>query len=215
MSVHCIYGKGYDSNIFVVTGEIPTLIDTGTGQHHKNVLQQIKTIIEPDTIKQIILTHEHFDHCGGLKGFKELLQDKVKIIAHESAAKKIESGDSSFAMMLGCMMSKTTVDLKLKGGEVVTIGDEQYTVIHTPGHTPGCICLYASVSKNLFSGDTIFGHGSFGRTDFPGGNAEQLIKSITYLATLDVRNLYPGHEEIVIDQGNHHIELSLKNTKML
>ena len=108
-------------------------------------------------------------------------------------------------------MPKMPVDVKLNEGNEIQIGDEIFQVLHTPGHTPGCICLYSKISKSLISGDTVFSHGSFGRFDFPGGSFEQLKKSINRLATLDVENLYPGHESYIEGGGNKHLALTLKN----
>ena len=78
-------------------------------------------------------------------------------------------------------------------------------VIHTPGHTPGGICLYDPEAKLLFSGDTVFTGGSFGRYDFPGGDRKALGASIERLAALDVEGLYPGHGEPALRGGGRHI----------
>jgi len=215
MEIICIYGYNYDSNIYLIKGKNPTLVDCGTGFNNNEITKEIKTLIDPSKIKQIILTHEHFDHCGGVKKIFDLTEENAKIIAHINASDKIESGESQFAQMLGGKMPKMKVDLKLKDGDILTIGDESFTTIHTPGHTPGCICLYSKSSKSLISGDTIFSHGSFGRYDFPGGNAAQLKESIIGLSKLDVENLYPGHESIVEGNGNRHIEMTVQNTQYL
>jgi len=215
MKIHCIYGISYDSNIYVVIGEKPTIIDCGTGLHQKYVEDKIKEIINPLEIKQIILTHEHYDHCGGVKKIYELTGSNAKIMAHSYATDKIEKGESDFARMLGGKMPHMPVDVKLKEKDTLKIGDETFDVLHTPGHTPGCICLYSEKSKTLFSGDTIFAFGSFGRFDFPGGSAKQLRQSIERLAKLDVVNLYPGHESIAEGDGGNHIKATLDNSKYL
>jgi hydroxyacylglutathione hydrolase len=215
MTIHLINGYNYDSNIFVITGKIPTIIDTGTGLYHNQVARSIQAIIDPFEIQQIILTHEHFDHCGGVKKIADLSKNNPSIIAHKIASKKIEQGESSFAQLLGGIMPHMPVDIKVQGGEKIPIGNHQYTCYHTPGHTPGCICLYCAENKTLFSGDTVFANGSFGRTDFPGGNTNQLIESIAMIATLDVENLFPGHESIVQGNGNAHIASSYQNIRYL
>lgn len=215
MAFYHIYGISYDSNIYVITGEKPTIIDCGTGLHSNYVEDKIKEIIDPLKIKQIILTHEHFDHCGGVKKIHSLTNEKAQILAHRKAADKIENGDSDFARMLGGVMPKMPVDTKLKDGDVLKIGNETFDVLNTPGHTPGSICLYGKKSKTLFSGDTIFSYGSFGRYDFPGGDGKQLRKSIEKISKLDVVNLYPGHESIVEGEGNKHIMATLENSKYL
>jgi len=211
MRIHSIIGSGYDSNIYVIPGEKPTIIDTGTGMHKESILNKISEYIDITTITQIILTHEHFDHTGGVKQVFEATNRHAQVIAHAFAAEKIEKGESMFARLLGGTMPKMPVDRKLTGEEIIQIGDEEYTVIKTPGHTPGCICLYNKKEKTLFSGDTVFANGSFGRTDLPGGNASELKQSIKKLSTLDVKNLYPGHEMIVEGNAENHINRTLRN----
>ena len=215
MKIYCIYGIDYDSNVYIIPGKNPTIIDCGTGLHQTYLEEKIKALIDPLTINQIILTHEHFDHCGGVKNFYKFIGNKVKIFAHENASEKIEKGKSDFARMLGSEMPKMPIDVKLKEGDFLTIGNQDFIVLHTPGHTPGCICLYDKESKSLISGDTIFAYGSFGRYDFPGGSLNELKKSIERLSKLKVNNLYPGHESIVEGNGNKHIDESLKNINYL
>ncbi|MBS3748451.1 MAG: MBL fold metallo-hydrolase [Candidatus Thermoplasmatota archaeon] len=211
MKVYSINGKGYDSNIFVIPGEKSTVIDTGTGMHNNKILSRISKYINLNDISQIILTHEHFDHAGGVKQLFEATNEKAIVIAHKDAADKIEKGESMFARLLGGTMPQMPVDQKLSDGENLQIGDKDFEVIYTPGHTPGCICLYNKETKTLFSGDTVFANGSFGRTDLPGGSSADLKESIKKLSKLNVERLYPGHEMIVEENGNHHIHLALKN----
>ena len=211
MNIHSIIGSGYDSNIFVIPGKKPSIVDTGTGMNKELVLSQIAKYIDLSSISQIILTHEHFDHTGGIKQLFEASQRRATIIAHKNAAEKIEKGESMFARLLGGTMPKMPVDLKLSGGEVLQIGNLDYRVLSTPGHTPGCICLYNKETKTLFSGDTVFANGSFGRTDFPGGNSEELKQSIKKLSALSINRLYPGHEMIVEEHADKHIQMSLRN----
>lgn len=213
MKIRCIYGIDYDSNIYVVEGKNPTIVDCGTGLHQEHVADEIKKIINPTEIKQIVLTHEHYDHCGGARRLFELIGKNAKIIAHVDASDKIEKGESDFARMLGGVMPKMPVDVKVKDGDKIKMGDEEFKVIHTPGHTPGSICLYGKENCSLFSGDTVFPYGSFGRYDFPGGDAEQLKKSIERLSTLDIVNIYPGHETIVEGNGNKHMNRTLQNVR--
>ena len=211
MEIHCIYGIQYDSNIYLIKGKNTTLIDCGTGLHSEYIAEKISEITDLLKIKQIILTHEHYDHCGGVRKLSDETNSKAKILAHEKASDKIQNGESDFAAMLGGAMPKMPVDVKLKDKDEITIGDETFQILNTPGHTPGCICLYNVKNKVLISGDTVFAYGSFGRYDFPGGDVYQLKESIQRLKNLDVSDLYPGHESVVKDDGNKHIEKSLRN----
>ena len=215
MKIHYIQGQGYDSNIYEVIGKNTSIVDTGTGLNSEYVVNELKKIIDPTSIKQIILTHEHFDHCGGIKKLYELTDNEAKIMAHKNASDKIESGDSMFAKMLGGVMPHMPVDVKLEDGDRIILGDEIFEVLHTPGHTPGCLCLYNEKSKSLISGDTIFSYGSYGRYDFPGGSLDQLRESIERLAKFDVVNLYPGHESIIEGDAKRHMLMTLSNIRML
>lgn len=215
MNINTIYGLNYDSNIYIIDGEKPSIIDTGTGLHHKRVISEISRFIDVTKIKQIILTHGHFDHTGGIKKLQKEIENPHEIIAHKNAAKKIENGDSEFASMLGTKFESVPVDIKLEDEDEIKIGNRIFRVLHTPGHTPGCICLYEKNSKSLISGDTVFSYGSFGRYDFTGGNLQELKKSIERLAKLDIENLYPGHEKIVEGNASRHVKKSYENCKYL
>ena len=144
-----------------------------------------------------------------------MIHKEAKVFAHTNAINKIEKGDSDFAKMLGGEMPKMPVDIKLEEGDKIKVGDKEFSVLHTPGHTPGCICLYNKESKSLFSGDTIFSYGSFGRYDFPGGNATELRQSIERIAKLEIKNLYPGHESIVEGDAQAHVMKTLDNSRYL
>lgn len=213
MKIKCIYGYNYDSNIYVIDGKIPTIIDCGTGLNLEYVTKGIKKIINITSIKQIIITHEHFDHCGGVKKLFEIIEDKPKIIAHKNASEKIEKGSSMFAQMLGGTMPKIPVDIKLDKEINIKIGDNVFQVLYTPGHSSGSICLYDKITKSLISGDTVFSYGSFGRYDLPGGNYNLLKNSIEKLSNLDIENIYPGHDLFIEKDGNRHLKMTLKNVR--
>ena len=213
--IHVISGLNYDSNIYLVTGKVPTIVDCGTGLWNDYVMKQLESIIDCKKIKQIALTHEHFDHCGGVRKIYDKSSDKTKILAHVDASKKIENGESAFAKMLGGVMPKMPVDVKLSDGDKVIFGDDEYEVIHTPGHSPGSLCFYSKVNGTIFSGDTVFSNGAFGRYDLPGGNPDLLRDSIERLSKLEIFNLYPGHMAVAVGDGQKHMELVLKNTEYL
>jgi len=211
MSITAIPGKNYDSNIYIITGKNPTIIDTGTGFYSKEIGEVLKKILRPSTITQIILTHEHYDHVGGVNDFISLSQGNAKIFAHKETSEKLKSGKSSFAAMLGGSMPKVNVDIILNHGQQLLLGDEHYDVVYTPGHSTGSICLYSKTSHTLFSGDTIFAYGDYGRYDLPGGDFHELCSSIDHLASLTIRNLYPGHGDIIEGDGYTHIKKTFQN----
>ena len=215
MQVYVITGMEYDSNIYLVTGKVPTLIDAGTGFHSRTVLQKIQLYLLPPDIQQIILTHEHFDHVGGVPELLKATEGNARIIAHKMVVQKLKEGKSSFAEMLGGTMPSITVDTPVSDNERIIIGDDPFEILATPGHSIGSLCIYGEKSKWLFSGDTIFAQGGFGRYDFPGGDLKALHRSASRLAALDVEGLYPGHGPFTEHHGKNHILKALQNIQSL
>jgi len=215
MHIFLISGRDYDSNVYVITGSVPTIVDTGTGFHSNDVLKNIQKRVDPLSIKQIILTHEHFDHVGGVLDILKATKNKAKVFAHYDTVEKLKEGRSTFAEMLGGTMPKVEVNMPLKAGEHLVLGDDDAGVLITPGHSLGSLCLYVQKRKALFSGDTVFAGGGFGRYDFPGGNLKKLEESLCTLASLDVTHLYPGHGPTVEGNAKVHLERSYENIRLL
>ncbi len=189
-----------DSNCYLVNNEL--LIDAGTGFHPKMLVQALHNEgIFLEDIKRIVLTHAHFDHAGGIHLFKN-----AKIGIHRDDAKIIESGsDQSMAQMFAAKIKARKADFALDDGDIIRSGEIKLKVIHTPGHTKGSICIYDEKSKMLFSGDTVFREG-FGRMDLPGGNSDEMKKSLEKLSRLDVDILLPGHGEVAWGGGSEVIK---------
>jgi len=142
------------------------------------------------TIEYIIATHGHPDHVCGNRRIKEA--SGASIIMHEADAVFFSRPEViKYFSMLG-LEASPPVDIQVLDGDVITFGEEKLQVIHTPGHTPGGICLYNA--PDLFTGDTLF-VGGLGRSDFPGGSDRELIASITtQLLTLPADTVvWPGH----------------------
>jgi glyoxylase-like metal-dependent hydrolase (beta-lactamase superfamily II) len=158
----------------------------------------------------IILTHLHYDHTAALDQLK--LGGKTVVMMHEADARAIGTSASA-AHFFGVRAPKFRVDTLLTDGDKIDLGGSMLRVIHTPGHTPGSICLYEAESKSLFSGDTVFPYGSIGRTDLPGGSSRDLTRSISRLVKLDVSVLYPGHGGVTANNVNEQIKKSLKLAK--
>jgi hydroxyacylglutathione hydrolase len=215
MDIFTIPGLDYDSNVYVIVGENPTIIDTGTGFHSRMILKEIQKIIDIKKIRQILLTHEHYDHVGGVQDILQATGDAAQVLAHRDVVSKLKEGKSTFAEMLGGVVPRIQVDVALTDRSQITIGDDSYDVLHTPGHSIGSLCFYSKKNEVLISGDTIFSHGGFGRYDFPGGDFNLLLRSIERLAALKVKNLYPGHGPIVEECGKDHVEQALSNIRSL
>jgi len=199
MNVIRLQNSPYDANAYLVDGKI--LVDAGMDAH--SIISQLEKLIKPGELETIILTHCHFDHSGGAAQVSQAFGAKIAI--HRDDAPLLNNPKGSASELFGERAPSVIPDILLSGGEIFG-GCE---VIHTPGHTPGGICLYSARDKALFSGDTVFPDGSFGRTDLPGGNAKKLVESIRKLTLLDVSVMYPGHEDIVTGSANEQIRMSL------
>lgn len=186
--VYVFGGIGFDSNVYLIDGEI--LLDTGTGMFFPEIKSEILALgFDPEKIRMIVNSHCHYDHTGGDKKFRDWL--KAVIAIHTADRAKLEHGET-LAEMFGAVGRSTTADVGLEDRDVIRTEHFNLEVIHTPGHTPGSICLYERKRKILFSGDTLFEDG-FGRTDYPGGSPEAMAASLAKLAKLDIDYLLPGH----------------------
>lgn len=181
-----------------VVGEIANndylLIDNGEAVLVDATLNipEIDSVLKENNaeLKAILLTHAHFDHIMGVK----ILQDKydIKVYLHEDD-KGILEDTNKFLEAVGMRpIEIPKVDVYLKDGDKLKVGNTDIDVIHLPGHTPGGVGY--KIDNWLFSGDTIF-MSSVGRTDLPGGDFDTLAKSIKErIFTLDDDTIiYPGH----------------------
>jgi hydroxyacylglutathione hydrolase len=141
-------------------------------------------------VKYIIATHGHPDHVCGNSRLKE--ETGAQIVMHKDDAVFFQQPEvRNYFSMLGLPESPPP-DILVEDGDPITFGREQFRVIHTPGHTPGGMCLYNP--PDCFTGDTLFAAG-VGRTDFPGGSSRELMDSIrTRLFVLPPETIvWPGH----------------------
>jgi hydroxyacylglutathione hydrolase len=203
MQVINVNGVFYDSNAYLIDAKRKTLVDAGIDG--ARVLERI-----PADLDLIVLTHCHYDHIAAVPEIVRATGAKVAM--HEDDLSCLKSDRISAASMFGRRSPAFKVDIILHAGDIIDLGDVKLEVIYTPGHTPGSICLYDKVSRIMFTGDTVFEGGSFGRTDI-GGNPEHLINSLETLTKYDVTALYPGHGNPVTTGANEALQASLKNAK--
>ena len=160
-------------------------------------------------VKYIVLTHCHGDHIAGVQGLKEKYGGKVLI--HIQDEPGLRDPGINLAEYVGLGTVIIEADSRLNDNDLIHIGDIEFKVLHTPGHTQGGICLYQENEKILFSGDTIF-RGTWGRTDLPTSSFEAVIKSITERIMILPEDtiIYPGHGKSTMVKEEEPIYLELR-----
>ena len=183
-----------DCNVYVLTGDPGVIIDPGNTMFLPDRLDAIRQDgIDPANIGIIANTHLHLDHCSANQAFKE-------VSGAEIALHPVQKGTYEFVVIEGARAFgiepvEFTEDIIFDGDRLDVDGGD-WEMILSPGHSPDCICYYNRAEKILICGDVVFDTNT-GRVDLPGGNAEELKKSIENLATLEIEFLLPGHMDIV------------------
>lgn len=146
-------------------------------------------------VKYILLTHCHADHIGAVNEVKEKFGGKILI--HRFDEEGLKNPVINLSTHIGLGNIALDDDSRLNDGDILHVGELEFKIIHTPGHTIGSISVYCEKEKLLFSGDTLF-RGSWGRTDLPTSNFEQIIESITtkLMVLPEDTIVYPGHRKI-------------------
>lgn len=201
MEIFSILSTSADSNAYLIIDEKTALIDTGTGMDDA-IEQAVRKRLDGRSLDFIINTHAHFDHCGGNKRLN------AEVLIHRDDAKELSSGRFYDTYKFFDDEMPLKFDRLLLGGDRIELGDSILKVIHTPGHTIGSISLFLEDEMVLFSGDTLFTNGGFGRTDL-GGDDKMLLNSLERLKDVNFDTLYPGHEGPV-ENGKQHLQMALE-----
>lgn len=143
-------------------------------------------------LKQIVVTHAHIDHVGGALRLKRATNAPILLNENDLPLLKMMNVQATW---LGVPTPEVAApDESAREGLVIGIANHEGQVLHTPGHTQGSVCLHFPDEKLLFAGDTLFA-GSIGRTDLPGGDGKQILRSIhdRLMPLADETRVIPGH----------------------
>ncbi|MBW2217286.1 MAG: MBL fold metallo-hydrolase [Deltaproteobacteria bacterium] len=192
-------------NSFLISGEKNILIDPGHHQLFGHISEGLSRLgMSPQDIDLVIITHGHPDHM-----------EAVKIFADTSTSIAVPAIEMDFIRKLPPQLSGALgvedfePDILLQEGDLMA-GHISLKVFHTPGHSPGSVCLYWPETKVLFTGDVVFNQG-VGRTDLPGGNGEKLKESIHKISRFETDYLLTGHGDIV--SGRDHVKANFEEIK--
>ncbi len=181
-------------NVYLIKDTLKTvLIDSGLYNTFDYLEEELRKLgLRPQDIDLVINTHEHFDHIGGNPHFAKT----AMIAAHRSAATKIELQDEYVTHMKEHGQVADANDFNvhwwLENRNLIYTGDYKLKVLHTPGHTSGCICLYEPFHHFMFTGDTVV-QGEYLTPMLESGSAGDFVNSIERLLTMKIKVLYPGH----------------------
>ncbi|NPV29679.1 MAG: MBL fold metallo-hydrolase [Firmicutes bacterium] len=190
MVVKCLAVGPMQANCYLVwCEETKEALVIDPGGEGERILAEIKR--EQLQVRYIVNTHGHVDHIAANREVKE--GTGARILIHSEDAPLLTSPNLNLSIYVGIPVQGPRADMLLCEGEEITVGKQvRLSVLHTPGHTRGGICL--SAGDAIFTGDTLFA-GSIGRTDFPGGSYQELLNSIK-------SKILPNHDDVVIYPGH-------------
>ena len=193
--IYQLHGEKPGSHVYLIKGNTKNvLIDTGVAGKFEALKARLAELsLSVKDINLIVLTHEHYDHIGATAYF----HGTAIVVAHSLAANKLELQDEfvTFRKYRDRPSKPFWVDVWLEDGSIIDLGNYELQVIHTPGHTSGCICLYEPREGLLFTGDTVFAGGTLSEIAV-GGNVSDYVNSVRRLSSLKIKEIYPGHGRV-------------------
>lgn len=181
-----------DSNTYVVhcpKSKNAIIVDCG---HEVN--EVLEYVTEHGlTVKYVVLTHGHYDHAEYTEKYLKAFPDAL-LVCHEDEKKVLSDPDGNLTSFFGIAKKYPLPALTVKDRDIITLSDDiEFTVIHAPGHTPGCICLLDEKQKLMLTGDVLFAN-SYGRVDFKYGDHSKMVSSLERLLKLDPEiTFFSGH----------------------
>jgi len=198
--------KDYTNTYIIQDEETKETMVVDPGAEPEKIIEMLDIL--DAKLKYIYLTHCHGDHIGAVEELKE--KKGGKIIIHRFDAEGLFNENLSHRTYIGMDTSFET-DSKLQDNDLIHLGNLEFRVIHTPGHTKGGSSLYCEKEGFVLTGDTLF-RGTWGRTDLPSGSLQDIMDSIIdkLLVLPDDTIVYPGHGKTTMIKEEKPIYLDLK-----
>lgn len=186
-------------NTYVIKDDVSVIIDPGFEMNLPGLIQDMRRDgINPEDIDLITNTHLHLDHCWANQAFKDV--SGARIALHPLHKKHLRLNVVEITKLFASFINFGAEPKEFKEDSLLdnklNTGNIEFELLHAPGHSPDSICFYSQKEGILICGDVVFAQ-STGRVDFPGGNAEEIKRSIERLSQLDIEYLLPGHLNIV------------------
>jgi len=198
-----------EENTYVVSDETGEAVIIDCGAFYRQEKQQISDYIKSHKLHvvRLLQTHAHFDHIFGAQWVSDTYQVFPEV--HSADIDLYLKGSDQLKEMYGTHLQFPIPKAgpQFSDNAILTFGNHQFKVLHTPGHTPGGCCFYCETENVIFTGDSLF-RGSIGRTDFPGGNTHNLIEALLnkVLTLPEATAIYPGHgpsSSVSYEQNNN------------
>ena len=199
------------------------LIDAGAGTHTGQLLENLRGDLETETVKALILTHCHMDHCGGAAEIRK--RTACRVIAPSVSRSVLEAGDEEatglrLAREQGTYppdlhLAPCPVDLGVTDGEDFEASGITFRAIHVRGHSEDMFCYWTWFNGHnwLFTGDAVFYGGVLGVINVPGSGMDGYRSDLGKLQGLAVEGLFPGHGLVTLKGGQEHIDRAIESLK--
>lgn len=195
----------FDASAYFIPGDEPTLIDVGSSEGYPALKRNLAELgYRPSDIRRVIATHGHWDHLSGMAALRE--ESDAELLVHEGDRQQVETGDYDLtaAFLYGIPFPPVTVNCTLRDSDVFATNGYDLAVHHTPGHTPGSVCLTVEIEgqKLLIAGDTIWG------AHHPriGSDLEVWKKSLDRVLDLDFDVMTFGHWSSLVPDARPKVE---------
>lgn len=189
----------FDASAYFIPGDEPTLVDVGGTEGYPVLKQNLAELgYQPNDIRRVIATHGHWDHLSGMASLRR--ESDAELFLHDWDRESVETGDDDLtaSFLYGLPFPPVTVDRVLHDGDAFSVNGYDLTVLHTPGHTAGSVCLITEIegTKLLIAGDTVWG------AHHPriGSNLDVWRQSLDRILGLDFDVITFGHySNLVLD----------------